>query len=436
MCSQVQEDLVAAEAEGALQPQALTPFFWLRHEPHRQEPCPQRLAGPLEDRGSGHRGFSLRQCPAPQPATAISHGCRHLHSVGSKVAQPRYRRGRTSPRNHRPAPRGGWESTPPPDALRSSSTNQPSWGTLQTNTAFWPVADQLERAAGFLPRDSSETKLVKLQALLAEAVPHPGEAVPLLAALLKIPRSGHQSGGALDAQQRKARTFDALVAQLEGLARQLPVLLVLEDAHWIDATTAELIDVAIERLQRLPAMLVVTFRTDFQPPWTTHAQATLLTLNRLGARQSTAIVGQVSGGKALPTEVLERILASTDGVPLFVEEMTKAVLELGLLKEEGGRYVLTGALPMTAIPSTLHGSLLARLDRLAPVKEVAQIGAVIGREFAFCLLAAVASLPEDRLTSALEQVIAAELVFRRGLPPDAVYVFKHALVQEAAYTSC
>ena len=143
-------------------------------------------------------------------------------------------------------------------------------------------------------------------------------------------------------------------------------------------------------------LLVVTFRPEFQPPWTTHAHATSLTLNRLGARQAAAIVDRVAGGKALPAEVLDQILAKTDGVPLFVEELTKAVLELGLMREEGGRYVLAGPLPAMAIPSTLHGSLLARLDRLAPVKEVAQIGAVIGREFDHRLLAAVAPLPEDR----------------------------------------
>ena len=239
----------------------------------------------------------------------------------------------------------------------------------------------------------------------------------------------------LDAQQRKARTFNALLAQLEGLARGGPVLIVLEDAHWIDATTTELFDLAIDRVQRLPVLLVVTFRPEFQPPWMTHGQATLLTLNRLGARQAAAIVDQVAGSKALPAKVLEQILSKTDGVPLFVEELTKMVLELGLMSEKGGRYVLAGPVPSMAIPSTLQGSLLVRLDRLAPVKEIAQIGAVIGREFAFDVLAAVASLSEDRLTSALEALIAARLIVRRGWPPEAVYIFKHALVQEAAYAS-
>ena len=229
---------------------------------------------------------------------------------------------------------------------------------------FWPVIDQLERAAGILPHDLPEAKLDKLEALLGQAVCDPGEAAPLLAALLGIPSQGRYPSAELDPQQRKARTFDALLAQLEGLARQQPVLIVLEDAQWIDATTTELFDLAIDRLQRLPVLLVVTFRPEFQPPWTTHAHATLLTLNRLGVRQATAIVDRVAGGKALPAEVLDQILAKTDGVPLFVEELTKAVLELGLMREEGGRYVLAGPLPAMAIPSTLHGSLLARLDRL------------------------------------------------------------------------
>jgi class 3 adenylate cyclase/predicted ATPase len=304
-----------------------------------------------------------------------------------------------------------------------------------TNSALWPVADQLERAAGFVPHEPPEAKLNKLEAVLGQVTSDPGDAAELLAALLNIPTRRRQPSAELDPQQRKARTFDALLAQLEGLARRRPVLIVLEDAHWIDATTTELFDLAIDRLQRLPALLVVTFRPEFQPPWTTHAQATLLTLNRLGARQATAIVDRVAGGKALPAEVLEQILARADGVPLFVEELTKAVLELGLMREESGRYVLVGPLPTAAIPLTLHGSLLARLDRLAPVKEVAQVGAVIGREFGYRLLAAVAPQPEDRLVQALDELTRAELLFCRGLPPDATYVFKHALVQEATYTS-
>ena len=278
-----------------------------------------------------------------------------------------------------------------------------------SNTAFWPVLDQVERAAGLLPQEPPEAKLDKIEALLGRAVCDPGEAAALLAALLGIPAQGCHPGAELDPQQRKARTFDALLAQLEGLARQQPLLIVLEDAHWIDATTTELFDLAIDRLQRLAVLMVVTFRPEFRPPWTTHAHATSLTLNRLGARHAAAIVDRVAGGKALPAEVLDQILAKTDGVPLFVEELTKAVLELGLMREEGGRYVLAGPLPAMAIPSTLHGSLLARLDRLAPVKEVAQVGAVIGREFDHRVLAAVAPLPEDRLGSALEELTAAEL---------------------------
>ena len=211
--------------------------------------------------------------------------------------------------------------------------------------------------------------------MLGQALPDPGEAVPLLAALLNIPMSDRQSDEALDVQRRKARTFDALLAQLEGLARRQPVLIVLEDAHRIDATTTELFDVAIDRLRRLPVLLVVNHRPEFQPPWTAHAQVTTLTLNYLGARQATAIVECVSGGKALPPEVLEQILTRTDGkVPLFVEELTKAVLELGLLQEVDGQYVLGGPLPAAAIPSTLHGSLLARLYLRRPSRRSPRSG--------------------------------------------------------------
>ena len=213
------------------------------------------------------------------------------------------------------------------------------------------------------------------------------------------------------------------------------MLIVLEDAHWADATTTELFDLAIDRLQRLPVLLVVTFRPEFQPPWTTHTHATLLTLNRLGVRQATAIVNRVAGGKALPAEVLDQILARTDGVPLFVEELTKAVLELGLMREEGGRYVLAGPLPRWRSRRLCTARSWPASTGWRPVKEVAQVGAVIGREFDHRLLTAVAPLPEDVLAQALEELTAAELVFRRSLPPETVYVFKHALVQEAAYAS-
>ena len=234
---------------------------------------------------------------------------------------------------------------------------------------------------------------------------------------------------------QKRRTLQALVDQLAGLAAQQPVLALYEDVHWIDPSTLELLGLVIERIRQLPVLVLITFRPEFQPPWTGHAHVTTLTMSRLGRRQGADLVARVTGDKPLPAEVVEQIVARTDGVPLFVEELTKTVLESGLLADAGDRYELSGPLPPLAIPTTLHDSLMARLDRLAPVKEVAQIGAVIGREFSHELLAAVSPLSEAELGEALDQLVASELVFRRGAPPEATYSFKHALVQDAAYQS-
>jgi predicted ATPase len=234
---------------------------------------------------------------------------------------------------------------------------------------------------------------------------------------------------------QKRRTLQALVDQLAGLAARQPVLALYEDVHWIDPSTLELLGLVIERIQRLPVLVLLTFRPEFQPPWTGQAHVTTLTMSRLGRRQGADLVARVTGDKPLPAEVVEQIVARTDGVPLFVEELTKTVLESGLLRDAGDHYELTGPLPPLAIPTTLHDSLMARLDRLAPVKEVAQLGAVVGREFSHELLAAVSPLPAAKLSEALDQLVNSELVFRRGRPPDATYSFKHALVQDAAYQS-
>jgi predicted ATPase len=239
----------------------------------------------------------------------------------------------------------------------------------------------------------------------------------------------------LSPQRKKERTLEALIRQLEGLARQQPTVMVFEDAHWIDPTSRELLDLTIERVGNLPVLLIVTFRPEFQPPWIGQPQVTLLALNRLDRRDRTVLVEQIAGGKALPDEVIDQIVERTDGVPLFVEELTKSVLESGLLRQEAGRYVLDRALPPLAIPTSLHASLLARLDRLASVRLVAQIGAAIGREFPYALLRAVSRIAEDELQAALGRLIASELVFQRGTPPDAIYAFKHSLVQDAAHGS-
>jgi predicted ATPase len=211
--------------------------------------------------------------------------------------------------------------------------------------------------------------------------------------------------------------------------------MLFEDAHWIDPTSLELLALTVARASTLPLLLLVTARPEFTSPWPADAHVTTLPLSRLGRREGATLVERSAGGKALPAEILEQILARTDGVPLFLEELTKTVIESGLLREEDGHYALDGALPPLAIPTTLHDALTARLDRLAPVREVAQIGAAIGREFSYPLLSAVAPQPDDRLQEALDRLVRAELVFGRGEPPEAVYTFKHALVQEAAYAS-
>jgi class 3 adenylate cyclase len=288
------------------------------------------------------------------------------------------------------------------------------------DSALYPFIDQLDRAAGFAREDPPAARLEKLEALLARARP-PDEDVALLADLLCLPCSERCPLPNLTPQRKKERILEALIRQLEGLARQQPVLMVFEDAHWIDPTSRELLDLTIERVRSLPVLLIVTFRPEFQPPWIGQPQVTMLALSRLDRRDRTTLVEQIVGGKALPDEVVDQIADRTDGVPLFVEELTRSVLESGLLREETDRYVLDRALPPLAIPTSLHDSLMARLDRLASVRRVAQIGAAIGCQFSYPLLRTVSRLPEDELQAALASLVASELVFQRGTPPDAVY---------------
>jgi class 3 adenylate cyclase len=302
------------------------------------------------------------------------------------------------------------------------------------DSALFPFVDQLDREAGFAREDLPAARLEKLEAVLARAGP-PDEDVALLTDLLSLPASERRPPPNLSPQRKKERTLEALIRQLQGLAGRQPLLVVFEDAHWIDPTSRELLDLIVEHVRSLPVLLIVTFRPEFQPPWTGQPQVTMLALNRLDRRDRNALASQIASGKALPDEVIDQIADRTDGVPLFVEELTKSVLESGLLREEGDRYVLNGALPPFAIPTTLHASLLARLDRLASVRLVAQTGAAIGREFSYTLLRAASHLAEGELQAALGRLVASELVFQRGTPPDAVYVFKHALLQDAAHSS-
>ncbi|MEY9155748.1 AAA family ATPase [Bradyrhizobium japonicum] len=298
-----------------------------------------------------------------------------------------------------------------------------------------PVIDLLERGAGFARDDGPLQKLDELEALIAVATRDVAGAAPLLAALLSVPTAPRYPPLELSPEQQKRRTFDALVDQLTGLAAHRPVLAVYEDVHWADPSTLEWLESAIERVQTLPILVLITCRPEFSPRWTGHAHLTLLTLSRLGRRQGASMVEQLTGGKALPAEVLAQVLARTDGVPLFVEELTKAILESGMLAEESDRYILGGPLPPLAIPATLHDSLMARLDRFAPVKQVAQIASCIGREFSYDLVSMTAPLGEAMLQDALKGLCASELVFCRGTPPNATYRFKHALVHEVAYRS-
>src|SRR5215472_15624276 len=276
------------------------------------------------------------------------------------------------------------------------------------DSALYPFIDQLGRASEFARDDPPAAKIEKLEALLARAAP-PDEDAALLADLLSLPASERHPLPNLSPQRKKERTLEALVRQLEGLARQQPVLMIFEDAHWIDPTSRELLDLAVERVRNLPVLLMVTFRPEFQPSWIGQPQVTMLALNRLDRHDRAALVEQIAAGKALPDIVVDQIVDRTDGVPLFIEELTKSVLESGV--------------PLVGIPTTLHDSLMARLDRLASVRLVAQIGAAIGRELSYALLRTVSRLDEDELQTALARLVSSELVFQRGAPPDAVYAF-------------
>ncbi|MGY3456849.1 class 3 adenylate cyclase/ABC-type transport system involved in cytochrome c biogenesis ATPase subunit [Bradyrhizobium sp. LM3.4] len=283
-----------------------------------------------------------------------------------------------------------------------------------TNSALHPFVAQLERAAGIRSHDTCGQKLDKLEAMLALGTQQVARATPLIAALLSIPTGDHCSPLGLSPAQQRRQTFAALLDQLEGLAREQPLLIICEDMHWADATTLELFDLAVDRIRGLPILVLMTSRPEFEPSWSGLANVSLLRLDRLDRQDSRALVEQVAVGRQLPREMMKQIIDKTDGIPLFVEELTKMVLESGLLVEDAGRYRLNSPLPPLAIPATLQDSLMARLDRLAPVKEVAQIGAAIGRDFSYALLKYVAGRDDLTLSAALGQLEEAELLVRRG----------------------
>ena len=303
----------------------------------------------------------------------------------------------------------------------------------QTDASLYAVIGELQRAARFKRADTPSERLAKLTALL-EGADHPAsEGMTLIADLLHLPIEDQRAVQQLTPQQRKERTLSALLARIEDLAARQPMLVLVEDAHWLDPTSVEYLSLLVELIPKLPVMMLITARPEFVPPWPVHAHMTCITLARLSCDDAALLVERVVGGKPLPKEVMSQILSQTDGVPLFIEELTKTLLESGILREGPDTYEMIGPYPSHAIPKTLHGSLLARLDRLGPAKEIAQIGAVIGREFSHELLSAACASSESELKGALQELISSELIFRRGAPPHAVYSFKHALVRDAAY---
>ena len=297
------------------------------------------------------------------------------------------------------------------------------------------MIEQLERAAQLEGHDTNEVKLEKLESLLEQGTAHVEALARLFAPLLSISTEGRYPPLEMKPEQQKEQTLEALVAQMEGLSRHQPVLLIFEDVHCADPTSLELLELMIERTHSVPVLAVLTYRPGFTAPWSGHTHVTSLSLNRFTRNLAMAMVNNVTGGKTLPNDVLEQIIERSDGVPLFVEELTKTILESGLLSEERDRYVSTDPLREATIPATLHDSLMARLDRLGAVKEVAQIAAAIGREFDYDLLAVVTPLSFEKLRDALHQLIDAELVFHRGRSEAGRYIFKHALVQDAAYAT-
>jgi predicted ATPase/ABC-type lipoprotein export system ATPase subunit len=302
------------------------------------------------------------------------------------------------------------------------------------NAAFNTIIEQLQQAADFRQDDNVEDKLDKLERLLRATLDGEPEDLALMAALLGLPTERYPPL-TMTGQRQKLRTIALLVSQLEALSKERPVLMLVEDIHWIDPSSLEVFDTVVDRISDLAVLVVMTHRPEFEPRWALHGHATHHTLDRLSYSDGKAIAARVTGGRELPAVVLEKILEHTDGVPLFVEELTKTVIEAGFLEQQNGRYILNGPLPLLAIPSTLKDSLMARLDRLSAVKEVIQAAACIGREFSPELLGSTISMDQATLDDALIRLVDAQLIYRRSTIDGPRYLFKHALVQDAAYES-
>ncbi len=302
------------------------------------------------------------------------------------------------------------------------------------NSALYPVIERIEQAAMWQPDETDDARLDKIECLLNEALPDERDAPALIAALLSLPAERYPRLN-LTAQRQKEKTLAALIDYLESLARGQPALLVFEDVHWIDPTSLELLDQLADRLKSLAMVVILTYRPEFQPTWLGQAHVNSVLLNRLPKSQSTQMIAGVIGGKALPAMILEQIVEKTDGVPLFLEELTKTVIESGFLVDSGDHFTIKGDLPPLAIPTSLRDSLAARLDRFSHIKEVAQIGAAIGREFSHSLVAFLSSSDDEQLAVSLNNLLEAGLIFKRGTGAEVIYIFKHALVQDAAYQS-
>jgi class 3 adenylate cyclase/predicted ATPase len=304
-----------------------------------------------------------------------------------------------------------------------------------TGTAFYPFSEHLKSAIGFGHTSSTEALLDNLEATIEPAAGMSVVVMQAIASLVGLTAPDRYPPLDVSPQRQKADTVDALVDYLAGLARDRPAVLIFEDCHWIDPTSREVLDLLVDLIQKHRALLIITCRPEFQPSWSAQSHITTLTLNRFSRKAGRAMIEGAVGGRLLPEEIVEAIVAKTDGIPLFIEEVTTSVLESGLVTKQAGRYVLSMPLRQLAIPTTLADSLMARLDRLASFKEIAQIGATIGREFSYELLHAVALAPWEQIDGALNHLERTGLLIRRGHPPQGTYIFKHALLQDAAQSS-
>jgi class 3 adenylate cyclase/predicted ATPase len=328
------------------------------------------------------------------------------------------------------------------EGLREAAAKDHIWVAIRcspfhTASAFHPIIEHLKRVFGWQPDDTAQQHLAKLEAGLAGFKTLPlSESVRLFADLMSVPMPEDRYPRlSMTAQQQRDATLDAIVAWLIERSERAPVLMAWEDLHWADPTTLETLGMLIEQAPTAAMLVVATYRPELTPPWPQRSHMTPITLNRLERPEVETMVGHLAGGRSLPCEVLDHIVAKSDGVPLYVEELTKAILGSGVLEARGDAYVLTGGLSQLHIPATLQDSLMARLDRAPRLREVAQLGSVLGREFAYDMISALAGIEEEMLQSGLGQLVADELLYQRGRPPRSRYLFKHALIQDAAYLS-